>query len=224
MISKFQIGLKSLLRQGLSEPEFYGDLVYKLKKIVGSNNFSAQFIKIISHLKRLAITLMYRNRLHAWWSTQSRLATLLSFLIARRWVGLQTLWWFRLKDLSIDEMVGAWYMAVCQAHRGLPVGFLLLRYSVLFTVRLQTLWWFRLTDLSIDEMVGAWCFGCLSGPPWFTCWISFALVFSYIYFWVLIFVYLLFISWFICSRRWCIDKLGVFHANQISMCLDPHLN
>ena len=32
------------LRQGLSEPEFYGDLVYKLKKIVGSNNFSAQFI------------------------------------------------------------------------------------------------------------------------------------------------------------------------------------
>ena len=50
-ISKFQVGLKSLLRQGLSETEFYGDLVYKLKKIVGSNNFSAQFIKIISHYK-----------------------------------------------------------------------------------------------------------------------------------------------------------------------------
>ena len=43
LISKFQVGLKSLLRQGLSEPCFYGDLVYKLK-IVGSNNFSAQFI------------------------------------------------------------------------------------------------------------------------------------------------------------------------------------
>ena len=28
MISKFQVGLKSLLRQGLLEPEFYGDLVY----------------------------------------------------------------------------------------------------------------------------------------------------------------------------------------------------
>ena len=27
-------------------PEFYGDLVYKFKKIVGSNNFSAQFIEI----------------------------------------------------------------------------------------------------------------------------------------------------------------------------------
>ena len=52
-ISKFQVGLKSLLRQGLSEPEFYGDLVYKLKKIVGSNNCSAQFIKIISHCKKI---------------------------------------------------------------------------------------------------------------------------------------------------------------------------
>ena len=36
LISKFQVGLKSLLRQGLSEPEFYGDLVYKLKNNVGS--------------------------------------------------------------------------------------------------------------------------------------------------------------------------------------------
>ena len=33
LISKFQVGLKSLLRQGLLEPDFYGDLVYKLKKI-----------------------------------------------------------------------------------------------------------------------------------------------------------------------------------------------
>ena len=39
LISKFQVGLKSLLRQGLLEPDYYGDLVYKLKKIVGS--FSA---------------------------------------------------------------------------------------------------------------------------------------------------------------------------------------
>ena len=53
LISKFSIGLKSILRQGLLESEFYGDLVYKLKKIVGSNNFSAQFIKMISHYKRI---------------------------------------------------------------------------------------------------------------------------------------------------------------------------
>ena len=41
LIPKFQVGLKSLLHKGLSEPEFYGDLVYKLKKFVGSNYFSA---------------------------------------------------------------------------------------------------------------------------------------------------------------------------------------
>ena len=32
LISKFNVGLKSFLHQGLSEPEFYGDLVYKFKK------------------------------------------------------------------------------------------------------------------------------------------------------------------------------------------------
>ena len=51
--SIFELELKSLLRQGLSEPEFYGDLVYKLKKIVGPNKFSAQFIKISSHYKKI---------------------------------------------------------------------------------------------------------------------------------------------------------------------------
>ena len=52
-ISKFQVGLKFLLRHGLLEPKFYVDLVYKLKRIVGSCNFSAQFIKIISHYKKI---------------------------------------------------------------------------------------------------------------------------------------------------------------------------
>ena len=118
---------------------------------------------------------MFCNRLHAWWSTQSLLATLLSSLIARHWVGLQTVWWYRLKDLYIDEMVGANCFGCCQAHQGLPVAFFLLRYSVLCTVESLYL------------------------------------------------LYLLFIYWFICSRRWCMDKLGVFHANQKSMCLDPHL-
>ena len=45
LISKFQIGLKSLLRKDLSQPEFYGDLVYKLKKIVCSNNFQRSSLK-----------------------------------------------------------------------------------------------------------------------------------------------------------------------------------
>ena len=45
LISKLQSGLKSLLCQELSEPEFFGDLVYKLKKIVGSNNFQRSSFK-----------------------------------------------------------------------------------------------------------------------------------------------------------------------------------
>ena len=89
--SKLQVLLKSPLHQGLSEPEFYGDLVYKLKKIVGSNNFSAQFIKMVSHYKRLAVALVCCSGLCAWWSARSQLVALLSSLIARRWVGLRTL-------------------------------------------------------------------------------------------------------------------------------------
>ena len=41
------------MSQGLSEPAFYCDLVYKLKKIVCTNYCSAQFIKIISHYKKI---------------------------------------------------------------------------------------------------------------------------------------------------------------------------
>ena len=36
LISKYNVGLKTLLNEGLSEPEFYGDLVYKFKKLIGS--------------------------------------------------------------------------------------------------------------------------------------------------------------------------------------------
>ena len=38
-ISKFHVRFKFLLCQGLSKPEMYSDLVYKLKKIVGTNTF-----------------------------------------------------------------------------------------------------------------------------------------------------------------------------------------
>ena len=61
LISKFHVELKSLLCHGLSEPEFYSDLVYKLKKIIGSDNFSAQFINLISHYKKIGCNI---NVLH----------------------------------------------------------------------------------------------------------------------------------------------------------------
>ena len=56
LISKFNVGLKSLL-QGLSEPEFYGYLVYDFKKIKGKTDFSDQFRKIIMRYKRIGYNL-----------------------------------------------------------------------------------------------------------------------------------------------------------------------
>ena len=47
LVSKINVGLKSLLQQGLSEPGFYSDLVYKFRKLYACNDFSTQFRKII---------------------------------------------------------------------------------------------------------------------------------------------------------------------------------
>ena len=57
MISKFNVGLESLLHQGLSESEFHGYLVYKFKKIRGMTDFSDQFRKIIMRYKRIGYNL-----------------------------------------------------------------------------------------------------------------------------------------------------------------------
>ena len=57
LVSKFNVGLKTFLRHGLSEPEFYGDLVYKFKKIVGRTDFSDQFRKIIIRYRRIGYNL-----------------------------------------------------------------------------------------------------------------------------------------------------------------------
>ena len=75
---------------------------------------------------------------------------------------------YRLYDGSdlIDGMVEAWCFGCCQANQGLPVGFLLLPYSVLYIVESLYL------------------------------------------------LYFLLISWFIRSRRWCMDMLRVFHTKR----------
>ena len=43
IVSKYNVGLKTLLLQCLSEPEFYGDLVYKFRKIIGKTDFPYNF-------------------------------------------------------------------------------------------------------------------------------------------------------------------------------------
>ena len=128
--------------------------VKKMKKIVGSNNFSAQLIKIISHYKKIGYNINVLQQTACLVVNPITVGNF-AFLFNCTPVGRNS----DLKDLSIDEMVEAWCSAVGRAHRGLTVGFILLRYSVLFTVE----------SLSL--------------------------------------LYLFFISWFICSRRWCINKL-----------------
>ena len=57
LIVKYNIGLKTLLQQGISEPIFYGDLVYKFKRIVGNSHFSDQFKIIVKRYKRVGYDL-----------------------------------------------------------------------------------------------------------------------------------------------------------------------
>ena len=54
LIFKYNIGLKTLLQQ---EPIFYGDLVYKFKRIVGKPNFSDQFKNIVNRYIRVGYNL-----------------------------------------------------------------------------------------------------------------------------------------------------------------------
>ena len=58
LVSKFNVGLKPLLHQGLSEPEFYGNLVYKFKTIEGRADFSDQLRKIIVRHKRFGYNII----------------------------------------------------------------------------------------------------------------------------------------------------------------------
>ena len=52
LIVKYKIGLKTLMYQGMSEPIFYGDLVYKLKRIVGKPKLSDQFKRLSNVIKK----------------------------------------------------------------------------------------------------------------------------------------------------------------------------
>ena len=51
-MSKYTVGLKTLLLQSLSESEFYGYLVYKFRKIFGKYDFPYHFKKIIVRYKK----------------------------------------------------------------------------------------------------------------------------------------------------------------------------
>ena len=51
LVEKYNVSLRKLLQQGISEPEFYVDLVYRIRKIVGKSNFSEQFRNLLIGIK-----------------------------------------------------------------------------------------------------------------------------------------------------------------------------
>ena len=129
LVSKFSVGLKTLLHRGLSEPVFCGDLVYRFKKIVGGVDFSDQFRK------------NYRS-LRACWMWRGCGATVCVFGV---WPGRG--WWLCFPlwlradgsgvglgggpgvKLFILVGLGRSFFVCCLAHRGSTIGFLLLQCS-----------------------------------------------------------------------------------------------
>ena len=57
LIEKYHVSLKKLMQQGICNPEFYGDLVYKFKKIIGNPNFSNLLKRIVNRFKRAGYSL-----------------------------------------------------------------------------------------------------------------------------------------------------------------------
>ena len=53
LVSTYNVGLKTILPQGLSEPEFNGDLVYKFRKVIGKYDFPNHFQEIIVRYKKI---------------------------------------------------------------------------------------------------------------------------------------------------------------------------
>ena len=66
IVSKYYVGLIRLLLAGLSEPEFYRDLVYKFRKIIGKNDFPYHFKKKIVRYKKMGYNINVLRQTHAW--------------------------------------------------------------------------------------------------------------------------------------------------------------
>ena len=58
LIEKYHVSLKKkLMQQGICNLEFYGDLVYKFKKIIGNLNFSYLLKRIVNRFNRAGYSL-----------------------------------------------------------------------------------------------------------------------------------------------------------------------
>ena len=63
LVEKYSVILKTFLQQGISEPEFYGDFVYRFRQIVEKNRSNSE--NLLTVIKELAIAWILCGRLHA---------------------------------------------------------------------------------------------------------------------------------------------------------------
>ena len=126
LVSKFSVGLKTLLHQGLSEPEFYGDFVYKFKKIVGRADFSDQFRKIIVRYKRIGYNINIMRQSACLVFNPITVNNFVSLFNCGSGVRLNDG-----PDIKLFILVGLGrsFFVCCLAHRGSTIGFLLLQCS-----------------------------------------------------------------------------------------------
>ena len=119
---KYDVSLRKLLQQGISEPEFYGDLVYRWRKVVGKSNFSEQFRKLIYSYKRIGYNPYVMRQTACLVINQTSVdsyATLFNCTKAGRASDSMTA-----STWSFHKWVGAWCYVFGLAHRGSTSGFL----------------------------------------------------------------------------------------------------
>ena len=83
LIEKYHVSLKKLMQQGICNPEFYGDLVYK--KIIGNPNFSNLFKHIVNRFKRAGYTLGIMRQTACLVFNSIMVEGYAALLVARRW-------------------------------------------------------------------------------------------------------------------------------------------
>ena len=101
--------MKTLLLQGLSEPEFYGDLVYKFRKIVGKNDFPYHFKKIIIRYKKIGYNI-YVMRQTACLVVNPIKVNSFAYLFNCRTVGRTSDWMTAPSYTLLKSNTGGWWL------------------------------------------------------------------------------------------------------------------
>ena len=78
------------MQQGICNQEFYGDLVYKFKKITGNPDFSNLFKRIVNRFKRAGYTLDIMRHTACLLFNPIMVEGYHDSLVARRWFRPQT--------------------------------------------------------------------------------------------------------------------------------------